>query len=358
MIEYFDKMKNTLKSIKKLINRSSKPLLTSHIRLDGDALGSELALYYALKDLGKDPAIINDSPIPRVYKFLVREVPVREVKTAEASPPGADAGGGAVLSSPGEDKGFDLVISVDTPVKDRLGKVARLFSDPTPVINIDHHPPQADGGNFGTVNWVDTGKCATGEMVYDLLRSAGWKITPRIAEALYVAIVTDTNRFTNPNTTSETLRAAAHLIDCGADPTETGNHLYKANTYGQLQLAARATETMKFFGGKRIATIWLTREMMKEAHTPSIDTQDFPDIPASVEGVSVGVLLRELGEPNKVKVSLRSRDGVDVNRVAQKFGGGGHKGAAGCELQGTIEEVQGVVVKEVEKALEESKKNI
>ncbi|MEK7241278.1 MAG: DHHA1 domain-containing protein, partial [Planctomycetota bacterium] len=237
-----------------------------------------------------------------------------------------------------------------TPVKDRLGKVARLFSDPTPIINIDHH---LCGGNFGTVNWVDTGKCATGEMVYDLLRSTGWKITPRIAEALYVAIVTDTNRFTNPNTTSETLRAAAHLIDCGADPTEIGNHLYKANTYGQLQLAARATETMKFFGGKRIATIWLTREMMKEAHTPSIDTQDFPDIPASVEGVSVGVLLRELGEPNKVKVSLRSRDGVDVNRVAQKFGGGGHKGAAGCELQGTIEEVQGVVVKEIEKALEE-----
>ena len=353
MIEYLDKMKNTLKSIKRLIDRSSKTLLTAHIRLDGDALGSELALYYALKDLGKDPAIINDSPVPRVYKFLVREVPVREVKTAEASPPEVDAGGGAVLSSPGEDKGFDLVISVDTPVKDRLGRVARLFSDATPVINIDHHPPQADGGNFGTVNWVDTGKCATGEMVYDLLRSAGWKITPRIAEALYVAIVTDTGRFTNPNTTSETLRAAAHLIDCGADPTEIGNHLYKANTYGQLQLAARATGTMKFFGGKRIATIWLTREMMKEAHTPSIDTQDFPDIPASVEGVSVGVLLRELGEPNKVKVSLRSRDGVDVNRVAQKFGGGGHKGAAGCELQGTIEEVQGVVVKEIEKALEE-----
>ncbi|MDI6761168.1 MAG: bifunctional oligoribonuclease/PAP phosphatase NrnA [Candidatus Brocadiaceae bacterium] len=354
-------MKDTLKSIKKLIGRSSKTLLTAHIRLDGDALGSELALYYALKDLGKDPAIINDSPIPRVYKFLVREVPVREVKTAEASPPepalerseGTDAGGGAVLSSSGEDKGFDLVISVDTPVKDRLGKAVRLFSDATPIINIDHHPPQADGGNFGTVNWVDTSKCSTGEMVYDLLRSAGWKITPRIAEALYVAIVTDTNRFTNPNTTAETLRVAAHLIDCGADPTEIGNHLYKANTYGQLQLAARATETMKFFGGKRIATIWLTREMMKEARTPSIDTQDFPDIPASVEGVSVGVLLRELGEPNKVKVSLRSRDGVDVNRIAQKFGGGGHKGAAGCELQGTIEEVQGVVVKEIEKALEE-----
>ena len=347
-------MKNTLKSIKGLIDRSSKTLLTSHIRLDGDALGSELALYYALKDLGKDPAIINDSPVPRVYKFLVREVPVREVNVQVFdSKPVADAGGGTVLSSPGEDKGFDLVISVDTPVKDRLGRVARLFSDATPVINIDHHPPQADGGNFGTVNWVDTGKCSTGEMVYDLLRSAGWKITPRIAEALYVAIVTDTGRFTNPNTTSETLRAAAHLIDCGADPTEIGNHLYKANTYGQLQLAARATGTMKFFGGKRIATIWLTREMMKEARTPSIDTQDFPDIPASVEGVSVGVLLRELGEPNKVKVSLRSRDGVDVNRVAQKFGGGGHKGAAGCELQGTIEEVQGAVVKEIEKALGE-----
>jgi phosphoesterase RecJ-like protein len=110
---------------------------------------------------------------------------------------------------------------------------------------------------------------------------------------------------------------------------------------------------MKFFADKRIASIWLTREMLKEAHTPSIDTQDFPDIPISVEGVEVGVLLRELGEPNKVKVSLRSRDGVDVNRIAQKFGGGGHQRAAGCELQGTIEEVQDIVVKEIEKALEE-----
>ncbi|HHT9154015.1 MAG TPA: DHH family phosphoesterase, partial [Candidatus Hypogeohydataceae bacterium YC40] len=245
---------------------------------------------------------------------------------------------------------FDLVISVDTPTKERLGSVVQLFSDSIPIINIDHH---LCNSNFGTVNWADTSKCSTGEMVYEFLTSAGWKITPRIAEVLYVAIVTDTGRFTNQNTTSETLRIAANLIDCGANPTEIGNHLYKANTYWQLQLAARATEGMKFFANNRIASIWLTREMLKEFHTPSIDTQDFPDIPVSIEGVSVGVLLRELGEPNKVKVSLRSRDGVDVNRVAQKFGGGGHERAAGCELQGTIQEVEGTIIKEIEKALEE-----
>ncbi len=346
-----------LKSLKKLIKRSSRPLLTAHIRLDGDALGSELALYYALKDMGKDPVIINDSYIPRVYKFLVRDANIRVIagKSTGGSGTEGHSGGSEGSESSSLGGGFDLVISVDTPSKDRLGGVGQLFADSTPLINIDHH---VCNSNFGVVNWVDTGKCSTGEMVYELLESAGWKITPRIAEALYVAIVTDTGRFTNRNTTSETLRIAAHLIECGADPSEIGQHLYKANTYGQLYLAAKATETMKFFANKRIASIWLTREMMKEAHTPSIDTQDFPDIPASIEGVSVGVLLRELGEPNKVKVSLRSRDSVDVNRIAQKFGGGGHERAAGCELQGTIEEVQDIVVKEIEKALEGETKKI
>ncbi|MFN3467676.1 MAG: DHH family phosphoesterase, partial [Candidatus Brocadiales bacterium] len=200
---------NTLNRLKQLIERSHRPLLTAHIRLDGDALGSELALYYALRDMGKDPVIINDSPIPRVYKFLVREANVRVFNPESTTP---DSAGG-----------FDLVISVDTPAKERLGGVRQLFSDSTPIISIDHH---LCNGDFGIVNWVDTSKCSTGEMVYEFLRSAGCKITPRIAEALYVAIVTDTGRFTNPNTSSETLRVAAQLVDCGADPTEIGNHLY------------------------------------------------------------------------------------------------------------------------------------
>jgi phosphoesterase RecJ-like protein len=344
---------STLNSLKELVARARRPLITSHVRLDGDGLGSELALYYALKDMGKEPVIVNDSSIPRVYKFLVREANVQVLESKPTTPkvnPGEPAEGKDKVANPIAQAGaFDLVISVDTPVKERLGAVSKLFSESTPVINIDHHVCNA---NFGTVNWVDTNKCSTGEMVYEFLRSSGYKITPLIAEALYVAVVTDTGRFTNHNTTSETLRVAAALIDCGADPTEIGHHLYKTNTYGQLLLAAKATETMQFFANKRIASIWLTRVMMKEAHTPAIDTQDFPDIPASVEGVSVGVLLRELGEPNKVKVSLRSRDGVDVNRIARKFGGGGHQMAAGFELKGTIQEVQEIIVKEIEKALE------
>ncbi len=329
-------------SIKELLEKANRPLLTTHVRSDGDAIGSQLALYHALKDKGKNPIIINDSHIPKVFKFLVKEPNLSFI--AGKSLEGEE--GKALMASVGE---FDLAISVDAPTKERLGSVGQFFLDSIPSINIDHH---LCNSNFSTVNWVDVNRCSTGEMVYELLRHMGCNITPRIAEALYVAIVTDTGRFTNHNTSSETLRIAAELIDCGADPTEIGNHLYKTNTYGQLLLAAKATETMKFFAGKKVATIHLTRQMLKETHTPAIDTQDFPDIPASVEGVAVGVLLRELGEPNKVKVSLRARDGVDVNRVARKFGGGGHERAAGFELTGTIHEAEDIIVKELEKALD------
>jgi phosphoesterase RecJ-like protein len=249
------------------------------------------------------------------------------------------------------------VIVVDTPSVERVGGVSQLITRPhrqvdLPVINIDHHVCNT---NFGTVNWVEPRRGSTGEMIYEFLRQANLEITPKVAEALYVAIITDTGRFTHNNTSSESLRAAAHLIDCGVNPTRIGERLYRANTYGQLQLLAMATKTLSFHSNKRIASVWLTRDMLREAHTPSIDTHDFADIPASIEGVVVGILLRELGEPNKVKVSLRSRDGLDVNKLAQKFGGGGHERAAGFELRGSIQEVQERVVEEINKVLDSPK---
>lgn len=336
--------------LKGLIDKSQRPLITAHIRLDGDALGSELALYHVLRALGKEPSIINDSPIPRVYKFLVKDV---EVKTWTALP----------------EEDFDLVIVVDTPNVERLGRVSQLLKrklvaegeGELPIINIDHH---VCNKNFGTLNWVDPAKSSSGEMVYDLLvhlrqtetqlvaLGRGIEITPGVAEALYVAIITDTGRFTHNNTTPESFKAAAQLVELGADPAKIGNHLYRGNTYGQFQLISLAAKTLTLHANKRIACLCLTRDMLREAHTPSIDTQDFADIPISLEGVEVGVLLRELGEPNKIKVSLRSRDGVDVNELAQHFGGGGHERAAGFELQGSIQEVQARVVEEIEKILE------
>ncbi|MDO8137403.1 MAG: bifunctional oligoribonuclease/PAP phosphatase NrnA [Candidatus Brocadiales bacterium] len=380
-IDLFNKLKG-------LIDRCHRPLITSHIRLDGDAVGSELALYHVLKGLGKEPSIVNDSPVPRIYKFLVQD---HEIKIWKSTQGGSASGGPEMFAKQiGESASlcggqetsvesstvssdeplratstpavnvedlYDLVIVVDTPSVERVGGVSQLITRPhrqvdLPVINIDHHVCNT---NFGTVNWVEPRRGSTGEMIYEFLRQANLEITPKVAEALYVAIITDTGRFTHNNTSSESLRAAAHLIDCGVNPTRIGERLYRANTYGQLQLLAMATKTLSFHSNKRIASVWLTRDMLREAHTPSIDTHDFADIPASIEGVVVGILLRELGEPNKVKVSLRSRDGLDVNKLAQRFGGGGHERAAGFELQGSIQEVQERVVEEINKVMDSPK---
>ncbi|MFQ5957139.1 MAG: bifunctional oligoribonuclease/PAP phosphatase NrnA [Candidatus Brocadiales bacterium] len=340
-----EKTMDVTKKLKELIDRSRRPLITAHIRLDGDALGSELAFYHALKAMGKEPAIVNDSSMPRVYKFMVKDADVR-CWNADTM---------ASLSAGGESYGFDLAIVVDTPAAERVGGLHKVISTDIPVVNIDHH---VCNYNFGDINMVETEKCSTGEIVFDFFCRTGIEITPKIAEALYVAIVTDTGRFMHRNTTSDTLRAAAYLIDHGADPTDIGQHLYKTNTYGQLQLLSMAIDTLSFHFNKRIACIWLTKEMMRKAHTPPIDTQDFADVPASLEGVEVGVLLREFGEKNMVKVSLRSRNGIDVNKVANDFGGGGHQRAAGFEQEGAIQEIQDRIVTAIVKMFESSKEKI
>lgn len=304
-------------------------LITTHVRADGDGIGSEVALYYALKRMGKSVSIANDSPIPQIYKFII---------------PGTDI---YVHPEIPKDRA-EVVFTLDCPTLDRLGKTQGIVPKDAIIINIDHH---ISNEHFGKINWVSEEKCATGEIVLSLLREGNIDITPDMATALYVAMVTDTGRFTHSNTTPEALRMAAFLIERGARHVEITKHVYNTNPYNLLKLNALALNTVNLHAGNRIATLWLTRKMLVETGINPIDTQEFADIPISIDGVVVGVLLREMTEPNWIKVSLRSRNGFDVNTVANKFGGGGHKYAAGCEIQGTITEVQRLILDELEKAL-------
>lgn len=317
-------------AIIKAIEKHNRILISSHVRLDGDAIGSEIAMYHALENLGKEPTIINDSSIPRMFTFLPETALFNNPKDLRET-----------LGSV-----YELIIALDSPSLDRLGKTCSIFSNPlrqASVINIDHH---VSNSNFGNINLVCPELSSTGEIILCLLKETSQKITPRIATALYVAIITDTGRFTHSNTTPESLRAAAYLIDHGANPAEIAKYVYKANTYGQLMLHASATKTMRLDAGGRIAIIHLTREMMETARIPAIDIQEFSEIPASIEGVMVGILLREMNEPNMVKVSLRSRDSINVNKIAQKFGGGGHEHASGCEIPGSIKDVEKIIMEE------------
>ena len=316
-----------------IIKRYHHFLITTHVRADGDGIGSEVALYHALREMGKSVCIANDSPIPQIYKFIV-------------------PGTGMYIHPELPKDRAEVVFTLDCPTLDRLGKVQGIVPKDALIINIDHH---ISNEYFGKINWVSEEMCATGEIVLQLLKEGNVEITPDMATALYVAIVTDTGRFTHSNTTPEALRMAAFLIERGARHIEISKHVYNTNPYNLVKLNALALNTVNLHAGNRIATIWLTKKMLEETGVNPIDTQEFADIPISIDGVIVGVLLREMTEPNWIKVSLRSRNGFDVNNVAKKFGGGGHKYAAGCEIQGNITEVQQLILGELEKALSQKK---
>ena len=315
--------------IHNVIKRYDCFLITTHVRADGDGIGSEVALYHALKGMGKSVSIANDSPIPQIYKFII-------------------PGTGMYIHPELSQDRAEVVFTLDCPTLDRLGKIQGIIPEDAVIINIDHH---ISNERFGKINWVSEEMCATGEIILHLLKGGNINITPDMATALYVAIVTDTGRFTHSNTTPEALRMAAFLIERGARHVEISKHVYNTNPYNLVKLNALALNTVNLHAGNRIATLWLTRKMLGETGINPIDTQEFADIPISIDGVIVGVLLREMTEPNWIKVSLRSRNGFNVNNIANKFGGGGHKYAAGCEIQGTITEVQRLILEELEKAL-------
>src|SRR5574341_1215065 len=280
-----------LKDILNIINQYQHFLITTHVRADGDGIGSEVALYHALKDMRKSANIANDSLVPQIYKFII-----------------PDTGIYIYPELPKEQA--EVVFTLDCPTINRLGKIQEFVSKDAIIINIDHH---ISNEHFGKINWVSDEMSSTGEIILHLFQEVNIDITPDIATALYVAIVTDTGRFMHSNTTPNVLRVAAFLIEQGAMHTDIMNHVYNANPYNLVQLNAQALNTIKLHTANRIATIWLTKEMLAKANVDAIDTQEFADIPVSIDGVCIGVLLREMTKPNWIKVSLRSRNGFSVN---------------------------------------------
>jgi len=189
-------------------------------------------------------------------------------------------------------------------------------------------------------------------MTVDLLRQAGQPFTPEMSMALYVAIITDTGRFTQGNTSPDSLAVAAFLVEHGADPEAIGEEVYRSVSANIVRLRALAEETTHFHCDGRVAVMHLTLDMFRDTETSPVDTQEFVDIPRSIRGVDVAVLLREMDEQGMVKASLRSRDCLDVRRVAQQFGGGGHVRAAGCEVPGGIEQVERLILEPIRYGLQ------
>jgi phosphoesterase RecJ-like protein len=305
-------------------------LVTSHEAPDGDALGSLLATELALRSLGKDAVMFlgGQAPLPGEYRFL---------ELAERG----------LLRALPADTSERVLVAVDCASAARVGAEPGLVERAQYTINIDHHH---DNPGFGDVNLVVEDASSTGEVLADVFRELGVALTPEIAEALYIALVTDTGRFQYANTTPKALRLAAELVEAGADVHRVFQGVYENVQFAKLKLLARALDRARVLEGGEIVVSHLLRGDFEAVGATEPYSEGIIDVLRSVEGALVSALIREPprdGAPAR-KVSLRSSvDEVDVSAIARKSGGGGHRGAAGFSSDLSIDELTDFIVREV-----------
>ena len=322
-----------------LINKSNNILLTTHTRPDGDACGSLVAMYDTLTTLGKKVNLMLLSPVPEWYEFLFAEkVPIlgKDVTVDQLKQ--------------GRFAELDLVIIIDTNSYSQLPQFDQyLKQNDKPVLVLDHHVT-ADG--LGDVELVDTTAAATALIVLDLLKYANWPITEKIARALFVAVATDTGWFQFSNTDSRVYRTCAELIDAGVNPTQIYHDLYQNLSYQRFKLMARMFDTLELHLDGRFATQHLLQDDFEKAGAAHEDTENLIDVCRRIGTVEVAALFVELKD-RRIKCSLRSRGAVDVCKIAQKFGGGGHKMAAGVHLPGHLENAKQIIFEQVKEQFAE-----
>ena len=316
---------NNLASIAEALKGCTSVLISTHKSPDGDALGSQLGLMLALEKMGKTVVAHNLDPVPEIYHFLPQNHRIRIGKPVQGR--------------------YDAYIVVDADPP-RTG----LFDKATPaeiLINIDHH---ITNPLDWPLTWLDTDASATGEMIFKLINELGIKIDREIALCLYAAIFTDTGSFRYSNTTPECMRIAATLIESGADPWLVTENVYESFSFPRLKLLGTVIANMERSGNGRTAWTVVTDQLFRQTGTTAADTDNFVNFVRSAKGVEVAILFRQTGNA-QYKISMRSKGRVDLSGLAQSFGGGGHKNAAGSVLDGTIEEVKKRVLGEVERAI-------
>src|SRR6059036_1409657 len=319
---------STFDEIGKVLRDHQRFAILSHVRPDGDALGSQLALVLSLQQLGKDVRVWNEDGMLEKYSFLPRA----ELLT---KPPSA-----------AED--VDVAIALDTAIQNRLGTAVAAIRSSKIWINIDHH--QSNPG-YGDVVHIDSSAPATAEIVFHLIKSQGLPFNREIAENLYAAISTDTGSFQYPQTSAHTFEIAAELIRTGLNVGRLSQQLYENYPRRRLELLRELLRTMRFQQEGRVASFGLTLKTAAELGVLPEDNEGLIDHLRAVRGVIVAVFFEELAE-GKVRVSMRSKDeAVDVCAICQKFGGGGHTLAAGARIRGNLAEVEERVLKEVREVL-------
>ena len=314
-----------LSQVVELIENKQNFGITTHIKPDGDGVGSSLGLCWLLKSLGKSAEVIVRGEIPLAYRNLPGADEIRNIEKVE--------------------KEYDAVFVIECSDLQRPG-IDGLEEQFT--VNIDHH---ATSEHFGTVNWIDSTASAVGEMIYNLVKAIGGRVTKEIAECVYMALVTDTGSFHFSNTTDRTLKVASELIKAGARPAEISEAVYSNYPWSRIELMRQVLATVKRDESGKVASLRQTLKMREEAGAVDGDNNGFVNIPLASREILASIYMREVGE-KVYRVSLRSKGDIDVARVAERWGGGGHRNAAGLRIEGDWDEAEQQLVEAVRDAVD------
>src|SRR6266513_926836 len=310
-----------LQQIVNAIGSRERFVLSSHARPDGDSIGSQLAMAYALRELGKQVVVVNADPAPP---------PLQQF-------PGV----GDIVIAPRVEGAFDAAIIMECGDLTRTG-VEGL--DQYFVINIDHHP---DNRAYGAINWFDSTAAACGEMVYALVGALDVKVTVNIATHVYLAILTDTGSFHYSGISPRTFDICRECLVAGVDPVQLARSVYDSNNMGRLKLFGAVLSGMQIDRTGRIAIVYLDHEMARAAGGTYDDTEGLINLPLTVKEIQAVVFFKHV-EGDEYRVSMRSKGDIDIGAVAKQFGGGGHKNAAGCTVSGGIDALQKLFIEKME----------
>jgi len=322
---------NNIDNIIDYINGSNYFVVTSHISPDGDNIGSTLSMYYALNKLGKNVFYVLDDNPPLNLRFLLKDINIlrsEEFKLEDYS-----------------------IISLDCGDKKRICLSDEIINNSKKLICIDHH---ASNDHYGDFNYIDIDASSTCELVYNFLKRFSEVnnlniIDEKIATCLYTGLVTDTGNFAYANTHPSSFEMAKDLLLTGAKKEEIIQNVFQSNPYNYYKLLGEALNTLEIVDNK-VSSIMITKEMLKRNVISFNDVDGITSYTRDIEGVEVGILLKEKKE-NEVKVSLRSKNYVNVSAIAKTFNGGGHIRAAGCTIYDSIENAKEKVLKEVLKSI-------
>lgn len=313
-------LKNDVKEIFNLINTSDKICIAGHKAPDGDCIGSVMALYNFLKPLNKSITVMMDGIIPYNYKAFTDE---------------------SVILKNYNNEEYDLLFVLDTSDRKRLGKFEDVLNNSKKTVVIDHHKTNE---GFGDINIIDTEMSSTGELLYDVLKASDLDISIEAAVLIYVAVLTDTGKFSYTNTTSHTHRKAAELIDLGVNVSEIDNIVYNSKPSNIVKAFIDCVSGIELYYDNKLGITAITKSILDKNNAEMADVDGVVEYIREIKEVEVSCVLKENDEGTKV--SLRSKNDIDVSAVSVKYKGGGHAKAAGFDLNENVENARRIIIEE------------